>query len=185
MKKSELRKQSLEYVKSLSSVDKLSTEFKLEKYLFQTPYWKEATSIGITMSRKHEWNTTTIIETGWSEGKKISVPKCYPDTSQLIFYQLDTYNQLESVYFNLLEPNPAQSVEIHKNEIDLIIVPGLLFDHQGYRIGFGGGYYDRYLSDFNGVTISLASDQQVLSALPYDRYDIQVQHLITESGVLF
>ena len=70
---------------------------------------------------------------------------------------------------------------VEKKNIDLIVVPGVVFDRQGYRIGFGGGYYDRYLSDFEGKRIALAFDEQVIEAVPRESHDLPVHILITET----
>ncbi|WP_226036904.1 5-formyltetrahydrofolate cyclo-ligase [Aquibacillus saliphilus] len=185
MNKSELRKQTLEMLKSTSSIDKQNVELEMKEHILQSNWWKNAKSIGITMSKSHEWDTTGIIEAGWLQGKKMCVPKCYPEISQLEFYQLNTYDQLESVYYNLLEPKPEQSVKIQKCELDMIIVPGLLFDAKGFRLGYGGGYYDRYLENYNGITASFVSNQQITSVIPTNSYDIPVKHIVTETGILF
>ena len=77
-----------------------------------------------------------------------------------IFDLLLSYDNLETVYMDLLEPIIEETVSVAKNEIDLQIVPGVVFSDEGYRIGFGGGYYDRYIMDYKGATLSLAFECQ-------------------------
>ncbi|WP_138415783.1 5-formyltetrahydrofolate cyclo-ligase [Aquibacillus sediminis] len=182
--KAEYRNKMKKQLKQLSIKKKTQIEQRLSSQLFATEAWKEADVIGITISQKHEWNTKNIIEKAWSMNKVICVPKCYPKESKLEFYQLDSFDQLESVYFNLFEPIPEQERRIDKNQVDLMIVPGLVFDPSGFRIGYGGGYYDRYLADFGGTTLSLASTMQIIDTVPADDYDISVDHVLTETGLL-
>lgn len=127
-----------------------------------------------------EWDTVPIIEKAWEEGKRVAVPKCLPNR-KMSFYQLDHFNQLVKGMHDIPEPNPDQTIIIEKNNIDLLIVPGIVFSPNGYRIGFGGGYYDRFLADFRNETVSLASHHQMVDQLPIDSFDIPVQHIITSS----
>ncbi|UTW69923.1 hypothetical protein KHA80_03360 [Anaerobacillus sp. HL2] len=70
------------------------------------------------------------------------------------FYEINSFADVENSFFHLREPIISDTVQINKHEIELLIVPGLVFDKQGYRIGFGGGYFDR-LTDYNQLTLSL------------------------------
>ena len=96
------------------------------------------------------------------------------------FRILTSFDELETVYIDLLEPIVEQTESIGKEQIDLLIVPGVVFSNDGYRIGFGGGYYDRYMTDYKGATISLAFHSQVNHEVPIEAHDIPVQKIITE-----
>ncbi|ASN05230.1 5-formyltetrahydrofolate cyclo-ligase [Virgibacillus necropolis] len=183
MNKSELRNKAITYLKSLSDEEKLAVEGKITNQLIQSDLWKKSSSIGITISQGFEWNTKTIIDTAWKEDKQVSVPKCDPSIKALTFYQLKTYEQLEVVYYNLKEPDPSISKFIEKNQLDLLIVPGLVFDQKGYRIGFGGGYYDRFLKDFSNTTVSLVSNDQLTQEIPREEFDLPVDYIVTETGI--
>lgn len=178
MDKKELRQSTIHKIKQLQAVEKRQIEECLTHQLIRTALWKQANTIGVTMSQGFEWNTKAIIEQAWKEHKTVCIPKCEPNEKKLTFYQLDTYDQLEIVYYNLLEPKPEPERQIDKKGIDLLIVPGILFDEQGYRIGFGGGYYDRYLADFPNNTVSLLCTLQLVDNIPAESFDIPVQHLI-------
>ena len=84
--------------------------------------------------------------------------------------------------FGISEPDTQKAKEIDKNQIDLLLVPGLIFTRDGYRIGFGGGYYDRFLTDFVQPTVSLASTKQLVDDFPVEPFDIPVNYLLTEEG---
>jgi len=183
MKKQEMRDTILHKLKNITDEERKQMEDQMYHHLIDSNLWKKANTIGITMSKGVEWDTSRIIETGWEQNKQMCVPKCIPKEKKLVFYRLETFDQLEIVYANLLEPKPEKSKEIEKNDIDLLIVPGLLFDDDGYRIGFGGGYYDRFLEDFYQEKASLCSSLQLVDEVPKKPYDLPVDYLITEEEI--
>ncbi|HLS60601.1 MAG TPA: 5-formyltetrahydrofolate cyclo-ligase [Virgibacillus sp.] len=183
LNKAALRKCTIEKLRNIPSDKKTTIEKQLQIILYSSQTWVDSQTIGITISKDFEWNTRPIIEQAWKLGKTVCVPKCYPKENKLIFYKLDSYEQLESSYNQLLEPKTTGTEQINKKRIDLLIVPGILFDKNGYRIGFGGGYYDRYLADYPNETVSLLTRAQLIEDLPVHSLDINVKQLITEQGV--
>ncbi|WP_309228351.1 5-formyltetrahydrofolate cyclo-ligase [Virgibacillus saliphilus] len=158
-------------------------EEQLTANLVHSTLWEEADSVGITIAKGFEWDTIPVIETAWKQNKIVCVPKCFPQDRKLTFYQLKSYDQLEVVFNNLLEPKPDETREVAKAAIDLLIVPGLLFDKNGYRVGFGGGYYDRFLMDYPNETASLLHKSQLTETIPTEEFDLPVKHLITQDGI--
>ncbi|WP_373892819.1 5-formyltetrahydrofolate cyclo-ligase [Virgibacillus sp. CBA3643] len=183
MDKLQLRKSTIAKLKNIPEEDKQAIERKLAERLVSSTLWNEADRVGITMSQGFEWDTTPIIEAAWEHNKIVCVPKCIPQEKKLTFYQLDSYDQLEVVYYNLLEPKPVETRKIDKAAIDLLIVPGLIFDKGGFRIGFGGGYYDRFLMDYPNETASLLHGSQLVEKVPTEEFDLAINHLITEDGI--
>jgi 5-formyltetrahydrofolate cyclo-ligase len=171
-------------LRALSKTRRQEIEEKLTLNLLASSLWNEAKTIGITISQGVEWNTEAIIKNGWKEGKRMVIPKCLPKTSELVFYEFESYSELETTSLNLLEPVPEKTKKIEKEAIDLLIVPGLIFDKFGYRIGFGGGYYDRFLAHFSKETVSILSRNQLVASLPKEEFDIPVKHLLTEEGLV-
>ncbi|SDQ22035.1 5-formyltetrahydrofolate cyclo-ligase [Carnobacterium viridans] len=184
IEKQALRKKMISLLNSISAEEKAEIELKLEENLFRSSEWKSAKRIGVTLSQGFEWNTLGIINKAWKEGKIVCAPKCVPEHKAMIFYDFTSTEQLEKGFHNLIEPKPAQTKRVEKAEIDLVLVPGLIFDEKGYRVGFGGGYYDRFLKDFPNHTIGLICSEQVTSALPIEPFDIPVQKTITEKSSL-
>lgn len=184
MKKSQYRHNALKKLKSIKKDRKVMIENQIMKHLLMTTYWKTAQIIGISISLDYEWNTEPIIRAAWHDGKTVAIPKTFPKNHELKFYEFYSYDTLENVYHELLEPNPDQARLIKKSMIDLLIVPGLLFDASGYRIGFGGGYYDRFLDNFPNETVSLTGHDLLVDQLPVDSFDIPVHHLLTEHGTV-
>lgn len=183
MQKPELRQSGRTLLNNFSDAHKEAVAKKLQEELLASALWQKAETVGITVSGGIEWDTTPIIKAGWQGGKTIVVPQCFPADKKLAFYRLEGFNELEVSYYNLLEPNPAEKVAIAKAHIDLLIVPGLMFDKQGYRVGFGGGYYDRFLADYPNQTVSLAYSSQITDHIPSESYDIPVSYIVTEKGI--
>lgn len=166
-----------------SKEDRKKIEQHLINQLLQSKLWHKAKTVGITISQAIEWNTRPIIQEAWNQGKIVCVPKSYPTDRKLIFYKIDSFEQLETAAYGLLEPIVEKTKQLKKERIDLLIVPGMVFDKYGYRIGFGGGYYDRFLTDFPNETCSLLCKKQLIDRLPSESHDIPINYLITEIGV--
>lgn len=153
----------------------------IKEHLFKEPSFMEGKTIAITISNKQEVDTKEIIESLWNHKKKVVVPKCNSVDRSMNFYEINNFNQLENVYMDLLEPNPKCTHLVSPDHIDCIIVPGIVFDKKGYRIGYGGGYYDRYLTQFKGMLISLAFNIQIRNSVPVEEFDIPVDLILTET----
>lgn len=181
MNKSTLRENILTSLKRLEPGLHQEQSIQIHKKIMSNSNVKKAQLIGITLSSFPEVDTWNLIELLWAEGKRIAIPKCNSKTRGMVFYEIDSFNHLEVVYMNLKEPIPAFTKKVTASHIDVLIVPGIVFDNRGYRIGFGGGYYDRYLSDYHGTTISLAFDLQLVNGIPKEGYDIPVDIILTET----
>lgn len=184
MDKKFLRDQVLFTMNSFGSLkhDILSNEIT-NRFLASTEY-KRATTIGITISRQPEVNTRIIIEAAWSAGKKVVVPKCNSIDRSMDFRTINAYDDLEVVYMDLLEPIIDKTNSVRKLEIDIQVVPGVAFNEEGYRIGYGGGYYDRYMEDFEGKSVSLTFEQQVGFDIPVESHDLPVELIFTPERVI-
>ncbi|MBJ7982822.1 5-formyltetrahydrofolate cyclo-ligase [Bacillus cereus] len=179
-----LRKQIIEHMNSLSEEQYTTLSEQIAVSVYGQKEWVEAKTIGITLSMEQEVNTYPIIEKAWEEGKKIVVPKCNKGARTMSFRRISDFNQLETVYMNLREPIPALTEEVNAREIDLLIVPGVAYTQRGERIGYGGGYYDRYLVHYKGKTLSLAYDFQIVKHIPVEPFDKNVEKIITEKGTM-
>ncbi|MFB6729223.1 5-formyltetrahydrofolate cyclo-ligase [Bacillus mobilis] len=179
-----LRKQIIEHMNSLSEERYTTLSEQIAFSLYAQKEWAEAKTIGITLSMENEVNTYPIIEKAWEEGKKVVVPKCNKGTRTMTFRQISNFDQLETVYMNLREPIPALTEEVGADDIDLQIVPGVAYTGRGERIGYGGGYYDRYLVHYKGKTLSLAYSFQMVEHIPVEPFDKNVEKIITEKGTM-
>lgn len=175
-----LRKGMLDKLAAIAKPQYEHLSWKIAQALFKDPHWIEADCIGITISKPPEADTYQIIRRAWEEGKKVVIPKCLPEKRELVFRTLTHFNQLESVYYGLFEPIEEKTKEIPPNNINLLIVPGIAYTKEGYRLGFGGGYYDRFLTSYKGKTLSLAFHTQIVQDLPVEVHDLPVERIITD-----
>ena len=174
--KSELRKQVLQEMKAIPREQKQFIDQALTERLLQHPFYQEAEVIATYLSFSHEFQTQELIEQALKDGKKVLIPKTYPKGRM----EFVVYNpqQLAKTSFGLLEPQGDLEV-VEPSQIDLIHVPGLAFTTEGYRIGYGGGYYDRYLEHFAGHTMSTIYPCQVQEFNSED-HDIAVQEVLID-----
>lgn len=182
--KKELRKSLQEQLSTITKAAYEHYSYLIAKRLYEESFWKEANTIGITVSKIPEVDTYQIIRKCWEAGKTVVIPKCIPIDRRLEFRTLTAFNQLESVYYGLLEPVPSMTEEVQPNEIDLLIVPGLAYTRRRYRLGFGGGYYDRFLQNYKGHTLSLAFQMQIVEEIPIEEHDLPVEKIITDQGII-
>ena len=174
--KSELRKQVLQEMKVLPREQKQFIDQALTERLLHHPFYQEAKVIASYLSFPHEFQTQELIEQALKDGKKVLIPKTYPKGCM----DFVVYNpqQLVKTSFGLLEPQGDLEV-VDASRIDLIHVPGLAFTTEGYRIGYGGGYYDRYLEHFTGHSMSTIYPCQLQDFNP-ESHDIPVQEVLID-----
>lgn len=184
MDKAILRKSILSQLRDLPQKEYEQRSTAIMAKLFDDPIFQSAQTVGLTISRYPEVNIMPLIEHCWRSGKRVAVPKCDPQKRTMTFRLLESMDQLEVVYMDLQEPNEAMTEAIDTGDIDLLVVPGVVFMETGYRIGFGGGYYDRYLADYRGATRSLAFDVQITDSVPVESHDIPVAGIITEKRII-
>ena len=178
--KAELRKKILQEMKTLSQEQKQAMDRVLTERFLKHPFYQEAKTIATYLSFPHEFQTQELIEQALKGGKKVLIPKTYPKGRM----EFVVYNpqQLAKSSFGLLEPQGDLEV-VEPSQIDLIHVPGLAFTTEGYRIGYGGGYYDRYLEHFAGHTMSTIYPCQV-QEFNSENHDIPVQEVLIYEGNL-
>ncbi|MCS1382091.1 5-formyltetrahydrofolate cyclo-ligase [Lysinibacillus sphaericus] len=180
MDKTSLRNKVREALSNMSATTYREQSFAIARKVLQEPYIIEANTIGITISNKPEVDTIHLIEALWKLGKTVAVPKCNAKTREMSFYAIESFAQLETVYMHLREPIPEISEFVDANEMDIILVPGVVFDTQGYRIGYGGGYYDRYVLHYKkGKLMSVLFDEQLYEQVPVETHDYPVDLIIT------
>ena len=174
--KSELRKQVLHEMKAVPRTQKVTMDLALTDQFLKHPFYQEAKVIASYLSFPHEFQTQELIEQALKDEKRVLIPKTYPK-GRMDFVVYDP-QQLVKTSFCLLEPQGNLEV-VDASQIDLIHVPGLAFTTKGYRIGYGGGYYDRYLKHFPGHTLSTVYPCQIRDFSP-ENHDIPVQEVLID-----
>ena len=129
----------------------------------------------VYVSLKNEVNTRLLIKKILKH-KKVAVPKIINNTMN--FYYINSLKDLKKGYFGILEPITSNLVNVNKNMI--CITPGICFSKQGYRIGYGKGFYDKFFSNNNVYSIGLCFKRCFINSIPNDIYDKKVNEVITE-----
>lgn len=151
---------------------------QLASRLFDYQPWLMAKVVALTMSQSFEVDTSQIVLAARAQGKLVTVPRTLPNR-QMEFVAIDEDTEYQETHFGVLEP--VNGRVLTKNEMDLMVVPGLAFTRNGLRLGFGGGYYDRYLADYHGATVALALATQLAEAgeWPVDDFDVAIDRVLT------
>mgnify|MGYP000939058044 FL=1 len=185
LEKQRLREERLAAREVLSEQERSVLDDRITQKLLATSEYAEATTVLTYVSVSSEVSTRMFIECALRDGKTVAVPRCLPGHC-LEFVAIASLEQLVAAPFNLLEPSrelPALTEGQMSNAI--CIVPALLVDTKGYRLGYGAGFYDRFLSTYPGKKICLAYQQNLSqTTLPHTAFDVAVDMVITESEVL-
>ena len=177
--KSELRRQLIEKRKQI--VDKSAKDSKIIRRLLSLDVYEKADTVLCYVSLKEEIQTDSVINTALADGKKVAVPYCVNKEGAMDFYVISSLDELTVGTFGVREPDINYNKRLEDFEKSIIIVPGVTFDSQGYRLGFGGGYYDRFLAEYSGTSVGLCYDEMMCHSVPRDAFDIAVNIIITET----
>lgn len=142
--------------------------------------YKRQSVLLIYVSTPIEVDTLRIIQCALNDGKRVAVPRCIPNTRNMEFYYIRSLQDLEPGSFGVLEPNPNPANLYKESEGGLCIVPAFSYDWRGFRLGYGKGYYDRFLSRFEGNMVGICYSECVQRSLPHGRFDRPVELLVTE-----
>ncbi|WP_461205517.1 5-formyltetrahydrofolate cyclo-ligase [Clostridium sp. DL1XJH146] len=180
MNQKEIIRNKIMYVRdNLSKEEKEKYDSIILKKLINSDIFKNSKIIFTYVSMQNEINTIDLIQNCFKNNKVVCVPKVNPKEKVMNAYQIKSLSELTEGHFGVLEPKEGNRIEPYK--IDLAIFPGLAFDKEGYRIGYGGGYYDKYFSQ-NNITarkIALAYEFQIMNDIPSEKHDIAVNCIIT------
>ncbi len=141
---------------------------------------KNSKKICVYVSKDSEVGTFSLINRLINMDKSLYAPKCDIKSNYMAFYKINSLSDLSIGAFSVLEPSDKTDKYVCSNKSDICIVPALCFDKQGFRLGYGKGYYDRFLKDFNGIKTGICYDEFVVEALPKFDTDIAVDLIITD-----
>ena len=119
---------------------------RIRRHLFDLPEYHEESTVFVYISKSIEVDTFSIVKRALADGKQVASPRCVPGTYEMEFYYIRSLDDLEKGTFGVLEPKHQQCKLVTDLSHGFCIVPGLCFDAKGYRLGYGKGYYDRFLS---------------------------------------
>ena len=179
--KNQIKDLMLEKRNSLPKEEITEKSKKIENNLFNLSQFKKSKLAMFFVSFNSEVNTHEMIKKSL-QNKKVAVPKVLQHEIEPSII-LDVDSLVPSGKFGILEPIEAMKIA-YKN-IDLVLVPGIAFDNEGHRIGYGFGYYDKFLKKVpKAVKIGLCFDFQIVDKIPHEEHDVAVDFVITEARVL-
>lgn len=154
--------------REMSDAEIQSRSYALKQKLLSTDLYRSAATIYGYLSYNQEVRTMPILEQALADGKKVAVPKVYGD--KMVFLYLDDFSQIAPGYCGI--PEPIADGPAAADPEALVLMPGLAFTARGDRLGYGGGFYDRFLeAEPNHPTVSLCYDFQMFSAIPTQPHD--------------
>ncbi|MBP1737510.1 MAG: 5-formyltetrahydrofolate cyclo-ligase [Oscillospiraceae bacterium] len=176
--KAELRRRLRDELASCSVSALSERNALLTKRFLQLSQVRQAKTILLFCGVGSEPDTRLLTEGLWDMGKRVAMPVCLPHR-QMEARELTSWEELIPGKFGIQQPGGNCPVLL-KEEIDLILVPALACDKEGYRLGQGAGYYDRYLSDYRGMTVALCGKRALLERLPRQAHDLPVSIIVTD-----
>lgn len=184
--KSSLRSNYLTARRRIDPATKAALDARILERLAGFGIYADAGLVLAYVSYGNEVDTRAVIESALASGKRVAVPRVLPHKHKMDFYEIDGMDDLAVGFKGILEPkrgfrSPLGTVDLLGS---VCLVPGLVFDAAGHRIGYGGGYYDRFLQFYPGDKIALARSTQVSSnPLPTESRDVPVDFIVTDYGV--
>ena len=174
------RKQRLR--RQAAALPKLDEPALVEAFL-ALPKVEQADTVMLFYGVGRELDTTPLLEALLAQGKRVCYPVCLPER-QMQARAVSGPEQLVPGKFGI--PAPGEDCPlVPQREIDAVLVPCLLCDRQGYRLGYGGGYYDRFLGKYPGATVGIIYRQNLYRFLPHGRYDASVSVVVSEKGFFY
>ncbi|EKD41904.1 MAG: hypothetical protein ACD_73C00447G0001 [uncultured bacterium] len=175
--KEELRKSILQKRLDLSPAFIHEQSQKIQKAVLNLPLWVQSQKIGLYSAVKNEVETMLLFMTGLEQGKNIYFPRV---EQGLHFYEVLGPEDMQKGAWAILEPKQHCEPLGEEEKLDLVIVPGVVFDKSRNRIGYGKGFYDGVLKQFLETSIALAYDFQVVEEIKADSWDVKVKKIITD-----
>lgn len=183
--KTELRNKAKDFRRGLSEQAKEELRKKISRNFLSLPEYQKSETVLCYVSTDIEIDTFEIMKTVLADNKKLAVPRCVDGTRLMDFYYINSFDDLMPGAFGVLEPSPDKCQKLEDLSNGLCVVPALLFDKSGFRLGYGKGYYDRYLSKFSGTTVGLAYCKGIKNQLPHGKYDRKTDIIVTEESIYY
>lgn len=156
----------------------------IQRQVLALPEYRRARRLLLYLSQGSEVDTWPLLDRALAQGRAVYAPRCLDGQGNMAFYRVFSREDLAPGRFGLLEPIPGRCPPLERGQGDLCLVPGLAFDREGYRLGYGKGYYDCFLAAQPVRTVGLCFEALLLPRLPRGPFDRQVARLVTEAGVL-
>lgn len=175
MNKKELRREIMAKKRSMSLEEIESKSTRLAQMLYQTDAYRNAKTLYGYMPYNQEVRTVPILEQAMCDGKRVAVPKVYGEEMRFLYVQ--DLTAMEKSSFGI--PEPVANEPVADDPTALVLMPGLAFDPAGHRVGYGGGFYDKFLQqETQHPTVALCYDFQMLPQLDTQEHDVPVDWVL-------
>ncbi len=184
--KSSLRSNYIQARRRVDPATRAVVDAQVRSRLESFDLYREAPLVLAYVSYNNEVDTLAVIESALASGKRVGVPRVNAKAHTMVFFEIASVGDLTKGYRGILEPGAEFDSPLSTTDFigSVCLVPGLVFDAEGHRIGYGGGYYDRFLPFYPGDKVALARATQVSSnPLPSEPCDVPVDFIVTENGV--
>ena len=180
--KDKLRKHFRALRAALPEAERRAIDGAIAASVQRLPQFAAADGVFTYLSFGAEVDTRRLIEAALEAGKTVALPRVVSGTRSMDWYAIDSLDGLERSPFGMEEPpaDPARAVRPADFARPVALVPGLAFDGAGFRLGYGGGFYDSFLPDFPGTAVGLCRVAQLVDRLPHDAHDVPVGRIVTE-----
>lgn len=181
--KTALREKYKQWRRDLTKAEKYDADTRILERVCDLWQYQRNDTVLTYVSTAIEVDTIALIKRAWADGKRVAVPRCVPGTREMEFFYIESMDQLSAGTFGVLEPIPERCELLTDVSKGLCLVPALSYDWRGFRLGYGKGYYDRFLARFEGNMVGLCYAACVQKTLPHGRFDCPVELLVTEQYI--
>ena len=183
--KREIRKRILKIRNQMSPEEIEAKSRQIIGRLIELDDIRRGSTLMVFLSFGSEVQTDGLISWGWEMGKRIIVPLSRPEDREMTPCIINDFADLEIGHYGIREPRAERMVVVPLDEIDAILIPAVAFDRSGRRVGYGGGYYDRFLLKVpRAARIAAVFACQIVPEVKADPHDIPIQRIVTENGVI-
>lgn len=186
-RKNEIRTQYRACREALSREERTARDLRICELFLSSITYRYAKVLLMYAPLDDEIDVMPIAERAWADGKNVAFPRCRKEDCTMEYHVVQSTDELIAGAYGIREPQDSAPVwsaaEGTAEDHPVCLIPGLVFDRAGYRVGYGKGYYDRYLSTFPGVRVGIVYADCVLGEIPRGRFDLAVDVLVTDKGV--
>ncbi|MCR5208178.1 MAG: 5-formyltetrahydrofolate cyclo-ligase [Eubacterium sp.] len=180
--KKELRRIYIQ--KRRETEDKEHRDERIFANLISLDVYKTSDVLLCYASKDGEVKTDGIIEYSLSVGKRVALPYCKDKKGNMDFYFIKALDELTLGYYDIRQPDINTSEKVSDFENALLVVPALCYRADGFRLGYGGGYYDRFIEKYGVRCVGLCYESLITEEIPVEEYDRRVDYIVTENGII-
>ncbi|SFS90500.1 5-formyltetrahydrofolate cyclo-ligase [Marininema halotolerans] len=184
--KKRLRSQLLATREALDPIQIAEESRQVCQRIMELPQWQDANYVLTYMPHRREMDLRPLMEKAWVMGKKVVLPRALPAKRSLSFYEVNHFRDITIGVYGIQEPLAKEEARIDPKVLDLALVPGVAFDHHGYRLGYGGGYYDRFFAGEGSsiVRYGVAYSFQWVNSVYPEGHDIPMDGVVKPDGLI-